>query len=42
VSQAARDVAVLRALLRSPLTAEQRLAVAEQLRKEGVLSDTRH
>ena len=37
MTQTAAEVAVLRAVLRSPLTTEQRLALIEQLRKEGVL-----
>jgi hypothetical protein len=37
VTDAAREVAVLRAVLRSPLTLEQRAALIDQLRREGVL-----
>jgi len=37
VTDAAREVAVLRAVLRSPLTLEQRAALLAELRREGVL-----
>lgn len=37
MTDAAREVAVLRAVLRSPLTPEQRAALIDQLRREGVL-----
>lgn len=37
MTQAAAEIAVLRAVLRTPLTTEQRLALIEQLRREGVL-----
>lgn len=37
MTQAAAEVAVLRAVLRSPLTPEQRAALLAELRREGVL-----